>query len=123
MEMVDSVGDFKSSRSLEGIEFLIFEMLDANEKIETGAVVTNRRGSSRIERGKGICYQWKAKGQCSRGGQCSFWHDGDECAKSTPKDAPSSEHPSPRGRSASRKGALEARVRLGRPLDSRAKTS
>ena len=93
------------------------------EKIETGAVVTNRRGSSRIERGEGICHQWKAIGQCSRGGQCSFRHDGDECAKSTQKDAPSSEHPSPGGRSASSKGASEARVRLGRPLDSRAKTS
>ena len=27
------------------------------------------RGLSGIERGKGICYQWKAKGQCSKGDQ------------------------------------------------------
>ena len=46
-----------------------------NEKIETGAVVTSRRGSSIIERGKGICYQWKEKGQCSQGDRCSFRHE------------------------------------------------
>ena len=38
------------------------------ERIETGAVVTSKRGLRGIERGKGVCYQWKAKGQCSRGG-------------------------------------------------------
>ena len=74
-----------------------------NEKIETGAVVTSRRGLSGIERGKGICYQWKAKGQCSRGDQCSFRHESHDRAKPTPKAAPSSEPPTPRGRSASRK--------------------
>ena len=31
--------------------------------MKTGAVVTSRRGLSGIERGKGICYQWKEKGQ------------------------------------------------------------
>ena len=34
-----------------------------NERIETGAVVTSRRGSSGIERGKAVCNQWKATGQ------------------------------------------------------------
>ena len=43
-----------------------------NEKIETGAVVTSRRGLSVFQRGKGSCYQWKTKGQCSRGDQCTF---------------------------------------------------
>ena len=33
------------------------------EKIETGAVVKSRRGLSGVERGNGICNQWKAKGQ------------------------------------------------------------
>ena len=47
--------------------------------------------------------QWKAKGQCSRGDQCSFQHDGDERVKSKPKTAPSSEPPTLRGRNASRK--------------------
>ena len=35
-----------------------------NERIETGAVVTNRRGQRGVERGRGECHQWKAKGQC-----------------------------------------------------------
>ena len=31
-------------------------------RIETGAVVKNRKGLSGVEGGKGICYQWKEKG-------------------------------------------------------------
>ena len=30
-------------------------------KIETGAVVKSHRGLSGVERGRGICYQWKEK--------------------------------------------------------------
>ena len=92
-----------------------------NEKIETGAVVTCR-GLSGIERGQGVCYQWKATRQCSRGDKCNFRHDSDERAKPTPKTTPSSEPPTPRGRSALRKRNLRGRG-LGRPIDSRAKTS
>ena len=43
------------------------------------------------------CYQWRAKGQCSRGNQCSFRHESNDRAKPTPKAAPSSELPTPRG--------------------------
>ena len=82
--------------------------------METGAAVTSRRGLSGIGRGQGVCNQWKAKGQCSRGDQCSFWHDSDEGAKSTPKATPSSEPPTQRGRSASRKGTLRGRTPSGR---------
>ena len=64
-----------------------------NERIETGAVITSGRGLSGIERGKGECYQWKAKGQCSRGDKRSFRHDVDKCAKTKPKTAPPSEPP------------------------------
>ena len=56
-----------------------------NEKIETG-----RRRLRDTERGKGICYQWKAKGQCSRGDQCSLQHESHDRAKPTPKAAPPS---------------------------------
>ena len=38
-------------------------------KIEPGAVVKSQRGPSGIKRGKGICYQWKEKEQCSKGDQ------------------------------------------------------
>ena len=50
-------------------------------KIETGAVVKNRKGLSGIEGGKGTCYQWTEKGQCSKGDKCSFQHEGDDRAK------------------------------------------
>ena len=33
----------------------------SNEKIETGAVVTSRRGLNGVQRGQRVCYQWKAK--------------------------------------------------------------
>ena len=76
-----------------------------HENIETGAVVKNRIGMSGIERGKGICYQWREKGQCSKGDQCSFRHKSNDRAKPTPKAAPPSEPQSSktRGRSVSRK--------------------
>ena len=85
-----------------------------NERIETGAVVTKRRRQRGVHRGHGECYQWKAKGQCSRGDKCSFWHDGNERAKPTVKTAPSSEPPPPRGRSASRKRNLRGRSPSGK---------
>ena len=71
-----------------------------NEKIETG-----HKGSSGVERGRGICYQWKEKGQCSKREQCSFRQESNDRAKPTPKIAPPSETPNPktRGRSVPRK--------------------
>ena len=77
-------------------------------------MVTSRRGLSGIERRQGVCYQWKAKGQCSRGDQCSFRHDSHERVKLTPKTAPSSVPPTPRGRSASRKRSLRGRSPSGK---------
>ena len=47
-------------------------------RLETGAVVKNRTGLSGVEGGKGTCYQWKEKGQCSKGDQCSFRHESDD---------------------------------------------
>ena len=43
-----------------------------HEKIETGAVVKNRKGLSGVEGGKGICHQWKEKGQCLKGDPMQF---------------------------------------------------
>ena len=42
------------------------------------------QGLSCVERGKIICYQWKEKGQCSKGDQCSFRHESNDRAKPTP---------------------------------------
>ena len=32
----------------------------------------SRKGMSGVAGGKGACYQWKEKGRCSKGDQCSF---------------------------------------------------
>ena len=77
-----------------------------NERIETGAVVSNRTGRLGVERGQEERHQWKATGQCSRGDKCSFRHDSHDREKPTPKTAPSSDRPTPSGRSASRKRSL-----------------
>ena len=60
---------------------LLLRNFDARHgRIETGAVVKNRKGMSGVEGGKGICYQWKEKGQCSKGDHCSFRHESDDRA-------------------------------------------
>ena len=33
-------------------------------RLESGAVVKSQKGLIGVEGGKGICYQWKEKGQC-----------------------------------------------------------
>ena len=85
-----------------------------HERIETGAVVKNRKGMSGHEGGKRVCCQWKAKGQCSKRDQCSFWHESNDRAKSTPKAAPPSEPIASRGRSVSRKKSLRGRSQTGK---------
>ena len=66
-------------------------------KIETGA----GKGSSGVERGKGKCYQWKEKGQCWKGDQCSFPHESnDRAPRPTPNAAVPSEPSTARGGSA-----------------------
>ena len=62
-----------------------------NERIETGAVVKNRRDQCGVARGLGECYQWRGEGQCSKGDNCSFRHEGPKRGRWTPKTAPSSE--------------------------------
>ena len=47
-------------------ETSITKLWTRHGRIESGAVVKNRKGVSRLWRRKGICYQWKEKGQCSR---------------------------------------------------------
>ena len=65
-----------------------------HQKIESGAVVKNHRGSRGVERGRSICYQadqWKEKEQCSKGDQCSFRRETNDGAKPTSKAEPPSE--------------------------------
>ena len=87
-----------------------------NWNYEKNAVVKNQRVKQREQRTLGDCWQWKANGQCSKGDNCSFWHDMNKRAKSAqPNLSPSSSTRQnvknasrtrrPRGRSPSRKMA------------------
>ena len=83
-------------------------------KIETGAVVKSRKGMSGVEGGKGTCYQWKEKGQCWNGNQCSFRHEStDRAQKPTPNAAKPSEPSMTRGRSVSRKRSIKGKSNPG----------
>ena len=68
-------------------------------------MVKSGKGLSGVERGTGVCYQCKEKGQCSKGDQCSFRHESKDRAQPTPKAVPPSEpqNSKTRDRSESRK--------------------
>ena len=83
-------------------------------RIETGAVVKNQKGMSGVEGGKGICYQWKEKGQCSKGDQCSFRHESNDRAQKPEHDAATPSEPSlSRGRSVSKKRSIQGKSNHG----------
>ena len=63
-------------------------------RIETGAVVKDRKGMSGVEGGKGTCYQWKENGQCSKGDQCSFRHESNARAQNPDHNAATPSEPS-----------------------------
>ena len=85
-----------------------------HERIETGAVVKNRKGLIGVEGGIGICYQWKEKGQCSKGDQCSFWHESnDRAQKPEPNAATPSEPSMSRGRSVSKRRSIRDKSNHG----------
>ena len=67
---------------------------------ETNAVVKNQGTKQRGQRILGDCWQWKAKGQCSKGDNCSFRHDLNKRAKST--------QPKPSQRSSTRQSVRNA---------------
>ena len=79
--------------------------LDARHgRIESGAVTKNQKGLSGVEGGKGICYQWKDKGQRSKGDKCSFWHESNDRAQKLEHTAATPSEPSlSRGRSVEKK--------------------
>ena len=70
-------------------------------RIETGAVIKSRKGLFiGVEGGKGICYQWKEKGQCSQGDQCSFRHESNDREQKPEHNAATPSEPTAsRGRS------------------------
>ena len=85
--------------------------LDARHgRIVTGAV----KGLSDVEGGKGTCYQWKEKSQCSQGDRCGLRHESnDRAQKPEPKAAAPSEPSMSRGRSVSRKRSIRGKSNHG----------
>ena len=87
-----------------------------NGNFETSAVIKNQRVKQREQRILGDCWQWETNGQCVKGNNCSFRHDINKRAKSTPpnpfpssfmrqNERNASRTRSPRGRSPSWKMA------------------
>ena len=69
-------------------------------RIESGAVVKSRKGLIGVEGGKGTCYHWKEKGQCSKGDQCSFRNETQDRAQKPEHTAATPAEPAhSRGRS------------------------
>ena len=85
-----------------------------HEKIETGAVIKNRKGISGLEGGKEICSQWKEKSQSSKGEQCSFWHESNDRAQKPDHNAATPSEPTvSRSRSASKKRSIRGKSNHG----------
>ena len=85
-----------------------------NGNYETSAVVKNQETKQREQRSLGDCWQWKAKGQSSKGDNCSFLHELNKRVKSTP--------PNPSPRSSTRqneKNASRTRSPRGRRASGR----
>ena len=79
-------------------------------RIETGAVVKNRKGMSGVEGGKGICHQWKEKDQCSKGDQRSLRHEVQDRAQKPEHNAATPSEPTvSRGRHTSRKRSIRGK--------------
>ena len=83
-------------------------------RIETGAVVMNRKGMSGVEGGKSTCYQWKEKDQCSKGDQCSVRYESNDRAQKPEHNAATPSEPSlSRGRSVSKKRSIQCKSNHG----------
>ena len=83
-------------------------------RIETRTVVKNQKRMSGVEGGKSICYQWKEKGQCSKGDQCSFGHESNGRAQKPEHKAATPSEPSmSRGRSVAKKRSIQGKNNHG----------
>ena len=83
-------------------------------RIQTGALVKNRKGMSGVDGGRSICYQWQEKSLCSKGDRCSFRHESnDRAQKPEHKAATPSEPSMSRGRSASKKRSIHGKINHG----------
>ena len=94
------------------------------EREHTGGrtdTIKNRKETSGVEGGRGICYQWKEKGQCLQGDRCSFRHETHDRAQKPEHTAATLSEPSfSRGRSVSKKKVSKAKVAMVPFSDNRA---
>ena len=73
-------------------------------------MVKNGKGLIGVEGGKGICYKWKERGQCSHGDRCSFHHETQDRAQKPEHTAATLSEPTvSRGRSVSRKRSIRGK--------------
>ena len=85
-------------------------------RIETREVVKNRKDQVTLE-GKGTCYQWMEKGQCSKGDQCSFRHESSDRARKPVHNAATPSGPSlSQSRSVSKKRSIRSKSNHGATL-------
>ena len=82
-------------------------------RIESGAVMKNRKGICGVDGGKGICYQWKEKGQCSQGDRCSFRHATQDRAQKPEHTAATPLEPTLSRRSVSKKRSIRGKTNHG----------
>ena len=60
-----------------------------NERIKRGVLVKTRKGKNvSVEKEQGDCYQWKAKGQCTKGNARNFRHDENKGGQVTQPSSP-----------------------------------
>ena len=79
-------------------------------RIETGEVVTSRRGLSGVERKKVFVTSGKKKASVRKGDQCSFRHESDDRAQKPEHNAATPSEPSvSRGRSVSKKRSIRGK--------------
>ena len=93
MELHQKISKTMVKRSID--QKLRLRNFDARHgRIEKGAVIKNRKGIIGVEGGKGTCYQWKEKGECSQGDRCSFRHASNDCAQKPEHTAATPSEPS-----------------------------
>ena len=101
---------FLTIKSLKPVVKICIDQKLRLRNFDAGAVVKNRMGLIGVGGGKGICYQWKEKGQCSQGDRCSFRHETQDRAQKQEHTAATPSEPTvSRGRSVSRKRSIRGK--------------
>ena len=87
-------------------------------RIESNILAKNQREQRRVLKEQGDYWQWKATGQCSKGNNCSFWHDTNKRAIPATQPAPSPVYPKSQDvwKIQPNRNVLEAEARVGESI-------